>query len=256
METRTYQPGEIIFREGEESDSAYIVREGRVEIYKKTGGGTLLLAQLGEGEIFGEMGILSAAPRSAYAAAECLTTVSVISRESLGGLLQGQPESLVLVIRALMERLREANQKLSRLVTKSAQFQLQTDDTPPPVTRLTLLPMTDALKKLMPAQGMVLTGLPFRIGGLPEGEEPNLLDWNNLFLKGAEPHGVSRNHLAIQKSEGGVSVIDRGSKAGTLVNGKQIGSGAEDFKADLRPGDNEIIAGPNGSPYRFCLIWE
>ncbi|MBN8531651.1 MAG: cyclic nucleotide-binding domain-containing protein, partial [Alphaproteobacteria bacterium] len=117
MQNLTFQPGQIIFREGEDSDAAYYIVSGTVEIYKRGTHGTILLAELGQGEIFGEMGIIASQPRSAYAAAKTAVEVTVLSREALAGVLQGQHDIVIRLLRTLMERLREGNADISEIDT-------------------------------------------------------------------------------------------------------------------------------------------
>jgi CRP-like cAMP-binding protein len=74
LDYRGYQPGEIILREGEPGRSFYVISEGRVRVYKKLPDGKELeLARLEEGAFFGEMAMLSGAPRTATIAAETET---------------------------------------------------------------------------------------------------------------------------------------------------------------------------------------
>ncbi len=256
MTERQFQNGELIFREGEESDKAYIIRSGTVEIFKRINQGTLLLATLSSGEIFGEMGVIDDAPRTAYASAVGDVVVKEVTREAFFSIMAGEPEEVVLMVRALMERLREANQKVTKLMNKQAQFQLASHNEVPPVSRVVIAPLTSYLKDRMPANGVATKTLPFRVGGLPVGEEANPLDWNNLFVQSADPDIISRNHFAIQYGEEGAFISDRGSKTGTIVNGMIIGAGSENFSAPLNFGDNTVTAGGPDSPYRFCITWE
>jgi CRP-like cAMP-binding protein len=63
--------GELIIREGDPGRSFFIIVEGKVRIFKQgADGGELTLAHLGEGAFFGEMALLSGAPRTANVAAE------------------------------------------------------------------------------------------------------------------------------------------------------------------------------------------
>lgn len=256
MQQHTYEPGDLIFREGEDSDQAYVIESGRVEIFKRMQGGTILLATLGPGDIFGEMGIISDEPRSASATAQTRVTVTILCRDYLARLVAPCDNHVVLILKTLMERIREANQKLSRLAQKQAQFQLADKNAVPTVKAVTLLPLTQFLKNQMQSSGMRTTSLPFRVGCLPEGEMSNPLDWNNFFIKGTDPTIMSRNHFAIQTGPQGLQIVDRGSKTGTIVNGQQIGAGAPEYSANLNYGENEVVAGPAESPYRFCVIWE
>ncbi len=65
FEERWYRIGDYVFREGEEGDALYIVKEGTVKLTKGLGGGEpIVVAMLGEGELFGEMSLISDASRS------------------------------------------------------------------------------------------------------------------------------------------------------------------------------------------------
>lgn len=65
-----YAQGELIFRQGYPADDAYIVKEGEVEIFNEENDGSeKQIAILKSGEMFGEIGILDDAPRSASARA-------------------------------------------------------------------------------------------------------------------------------------------------------------------------------------------
>jgi CRP/FNR family transcriptional regulator, cyclic AMP receptor protein len=254
METEHYKNGEILFREGEESDFCYIIEEGTVEVFKRLQQGTVLLAVLGQGEIVGEMGLISQLPRSASAAANGPVTVRKISRESFNRLFSNQPPEMLLTLRALMERLRMMNLKVLKLVDKQAQFQLASTE-PPPIKRIMLIPLSAQLKQVM-GKGMVITA-PYRVGSCIPGEESSALDWNHLQIPcPPEDTQLSRNQFSIQRNQEGLYVVDRGSRYGTLVNDIKIGADSPNIQHPLIPGDNTIVAGDDLSPYRFCVTWE
>ena len=62
---QTFEAGTVIIREGDPADAFYLLEEGRVEVTRGAGAATRLLATLGEGEWFGEAGLLQQAPRNA-----------------------------------------------------------------------------------------------------------------------------------------------------------------------------------------------
>ena len=63
----TFAPGKAIFTEGDASDGMYLIRRGQVRISKKFPGGERRLGYLTRGDVFGEMGMIRSAPRSASA---------------------------------------------------------------------------------------------------------------------------------------------------------------------------------------------
>ena len=72
--------GERIFKDGDDASSAYLIQEGEVEIYRESGGQKTVLATIGKGSIFGEMGLVDSKPRMASARATAMTTVVIVTR--------------------------------------------------------------------------------------------------------------------------------------------------------------------------------
>jgi len=87
--------GQIIFRQGDPADKLYIITKGQVEVLRsdKRGGREIRVAQLNEGQYFGEIGVLSQAERTATIQAltpvECLT----LDREVLMSVLAASREA-------------------------------------------------------------------------------------------------------------------------------------------------------------------
>jgi hypothetical protein len=109
-----------------------------------------------------------------------------------------------------------------------------------------------------------LTHFPFKVGresrlsqaGFAReqrlGRTPQI---NDLYLR--EPHGseviyISRDHFAIEHVDGEFFVVDRGSVAGTIVAGRQIGGHRKGGRTRLHPGDHIVVGGEN-SPYAFTF---
>lgn len=115
---KKFDPGEYIFREGEDGDRLYVVLDGKVMISKEiVGAGEEALAFLERGDYFGEMALIDNKPRSADAkASDQGAVVLTISREVLEGILDIQKVSSLRLLRLLCgliaKRLREIDDKL------------------------------------------------------------------------------------------------------------------------------------------------
>lgn len=105
MEHRSFREGETIFREGDISDRAFQVVAGSVNVHLPGG----RVKNLGPGEIFGEMGLLDARPRSATVTAGEDGALNAFSEKELLSAIRTDPEAAITFIRALLKRLREAN---------------------------------------------------------------------------------------------------------------------------------------------------
>ena len=107
-----FQPGQVVFREGDTSQEAFRILRGRVEISILADGKPVILAQLGEGDIFGEMAMVDERPRSASAQALEVTECEVLTPENFNELVLSRPEVLIPYMASFFERLRTANDRL------------------------------------------------------------------------------------------------------------------------------------------------
>jgi CRP-like cAMP-binding protein/cytochrome P450 len=83
----TFEAGATIFRQGDPPDRFYVVRRGEVEVLlEEPGRAPRLLARLGPGEPFGEIGLLQAVPRTATVRAATRVTVLGLGREAFNAL--------------------------------------------------------------------------------------------------------------------------------------------------------------------------
>jgi CRP/FNR family transcriptional regulator len=112
---RSFQAGEVIFHEGDASDTCYIVREGHARAVRThRDGRTITLARFGPGDIFGELALFEDERRSATVEAiEQLSVCGLLGPDMRRLLAQNAEISARLVI-ALGRRLRETNERLTR----------------------------------------------------------------------------------------------------------------------------------------------
>lgn len=89
---KRFGPGEYVFRQGDVGDRIYVVKTGEVEVIREDPEeGGQLLARLGSGEYFGEMALLSEAPRNASVVAVTEVTTLAISHRDFQSLFSGIP---------------------------------------------------------------------------------------------------------------------------------------------------------------------
>jgi CRP/FNR family transcriptional regulator len=112
---RRFEAAEVVFREGDASDTCYIVREGHARATHEHGDGrTITLASFGPGDIFGELAMFEDELRSATVEATAPTTVVGVLGPDMRALMREHPEIATRLVIALGRRLREANERLSR----------------------------------------------------------------------------------------------------------------------------------------------
>lgn len=109
-----FSEDELIFRSGDSSEFMYFVRHGVVAVFESTvGRPTRLLARVGPGEIFGEMGLLDDRPRGASARAMQATETLKLSKDDFVELSAAHPG---LSLRFTLEALTRFSENMSRLM--------------------------------------------------------------------------------------------------------------------------------------------
>jgi len=112
---RTFPAGQVIFREGDASDTCYVVHSGHARAVREHNDGrTITLAHFGPGDIFGELAMFDDERRSATV--ETLDDVEAVAilGADMRRLLREHPDIAVKLVIALGRRLRAANERLAR----------------------------------------------------------------------------------------------------------------------------------------------
>ncbi len=111
-EERHFSAGHDIFKQGDPGDGVYVVQDGRVELSGALGPGQRqVFAQIGPGDLFGEMAVVEDKPRSAHAVAALDTTAVFIPRAAMLAAVQQSPELAFGLLREISHRLREFNRQ-------------------------------------------------------------------------------------------------------------------------------------------------
>jgi len=112
---RSFPSGTRVFHEGDHSDACYIVRSGSFRVTREhSDGRAITLANLGRGDIFGELAMLDGEVRSASVEALADGELLALPAVDVRALLARHPEITVKLVAALVRRLRDANERISR----------------------------------------------------------------------------------------------------------------------------------------------
>ncbi len=112
---RRFEAGQVVFREGDSSDTCYVVRRGHARATRHHGDGrTITLARFGPGDIFGELAMFEDERRSATVEAIEPTDVVAVLGPDMRALMTEHPQISTRLVIALAKRLRESNERLSR----------------------------------------------------------------------------------------------------------------------------------------------
>lgn len=119
LEYRTYADGEVLARQGELGEEAYLIMGGEIDVHMHRDGQRRLLGSPKAGEIVGEMAVLEQGPRVADMTAKGRVSVLVFDRNRFLKLLSGRPELGMTLIKLLSVRMRNTlDQYMSEMLEK------------------------------------------------------------------------------------------------------------------------------------------
>ncbi len=113
---RRYPKGSVLINEGDESDSLYVILEGKVRVYLSDDSGKeVILRTQGPGEYFGELAIIDSAPRSASVITVETTRVSLVTRAGFEQCMREHEDLALQLIRSLATRVRSLTENVRNL---------------------------------------------------------------------------------------------------------------------------------------------
>ena len=111
---RTFAAGEMIFHEGDIANCAYLLKSGKVKIETQNDGKQVLLTTILPNQVFGELALLDASPRSATATAIEATEVVVVKPEDLDRHMNILDGFMKFWVAYLTERVRELSKRVEK----------------------------------------------------------------------------------------------------------------------------------------------
>ncbi len=255
VQQETYGTGEILCREGEISDRVGLLLSGELEVLKRHAGTDIMIGIIRRGEYFGEMGVLEGRPRSATLRARRPVTIEHMPPNEFLRRVSTDNKVAFDLLTRLSARLRHADTALTAAIggpdeARDVEIAPRFDD---PGTGILLLPDSDRLRTMLPADGHAIAALPFFFGRVPVGEETPPPIGINLTVADGVPSRLATVHFAIVREEGDISVRDFGTEFGTEVNGTLLGGDIGRQSVALESGENRIVAGGRDSPFAFRL---
>ena len=109
----TYAPGQILFRQGDVGDAAYVVLSGKAEVMVNSPTGQIKVAEVDPNSIVGEIAILCNVSRTATVRATTAVEALRIRKDHFLRLLGEYPEMTVEIMRVLADRLSHTTAELT-----------------------------------------------------------------------------------------------------------------------------------------------
>ncbi|HKP96693.1 MAG TPA: cyclic nucleotide-binding domain-containing protein [Fibrobacteria bacterium] len=255
VNTWRYASNDLIIRENDPGESAYIIESGKVSVTKESNGKRIHIAFLGPGSTFGEMSMVDDLPRSASVTAVEETVVREFHRDDLYAAMKENPDVFGKFLKSIFERLREANGIIANMDPDSGRpgrlANLKDPGGKPEV--FSIEGLTPTAIGAVAANPAVIKSFPFKIGR--KSDDPFL--YNHFEIEDRDPAQISRHHVSILFEGGRVGVVDRGSELGASVDGTRIGGKHGPGPVFFDGKEGILILGNESSPfqYRIRVSW-
>ncbi len=120
LRERKLRKGQVLFREGDQGEEMFLVRDGTILVSKAvTGKVEQVLARFGPGDFFGEMTLFDRSPRSATIQAESEAMLLALDRQNLTDLIEVNPRAAAAffhsLVQVFIERLRASGELVAEI---------------------------------------------------------------------------------------------------------------------------------------------
>jgi len=248
-----FNHGEIIFRQGAESDQVGWIRQGSVEIVKELETREVILGRVGADEFVGEMGVLEARRRNATVRAADRVSIEFLDPAAFLERISQDRTMALRVLTRLSERLRASDDRIVALESiRGGRMQVESIGADGP--EVILIAASEAVGEALPKDGLKIDRFPFTVGRRINSGERAPATEVDLAIADNRPYRLSRTHFSLVQTAEGLVVADTNSTLGTAVNGQFLGENFPQVRAPLKEGENEVVAGGVQSPYRFKIV--
>ena len=119
-----FSKGDVIFREGDAANEAFLLQEGRVRLVRKVRGIERSLSALRPGELFGETALVDGATRTSSALALTDGTALALDQTTFRRLIETSPSIAARVVQQLVRRLRDAEDQVETMMMRGTQSRI------------------------------------------------------------------------------------------------------------------------------------
>jgi uncharacterized membrane protein len=121
LTSKQVSAGKLLFHKGDSGDALYLIESGRVRIsIRDEDGNEVTLAELAQGDFFGEMALIDGRQRSADAKVFEEARLAVLSRKAFLSFVRSSPDVALVMLSALTDRLRRTDELLRGRVSRNA----------------------------------------------------------------------------------------------------------------------------------------
>jgi CRP-like cAMP-binding protein len=220
---RTHFPeGTIVFSEGDLGLTMYVIESGEIEISKRFGNESKVLAVLGKGDFFGEMCMLEdELPRSATAIATSDVDAVIIDQSAFTFILRHNPEIAIRMMRKLVVRLRRTNELLEQAAGQAVELDDSSIGAKPkadPDPNARLVEINSGVVFPLADQRETTIGRIDPVTGIHPDVDLTPVD---------SKRSTSRRHAKIRREDDASFTVieDVGTMNGTFVNGVRLTAG-------------------------------
>ncbi len=116
----TFNPGDSLFKQGDDGDALYVIMEGEADVLVDTPGGQITVATMGKNDFVGDIAVLCDVPRTATVTATSKLTTMRITKDLFFQLVCQFPQIAIEIMRELAHRLVVTTRQLQDAVSKSS----------------------------------------------------------------------------------------------------------------------------------------
>ncbi|MGD0625288.1 MAG: cyclic nucleotide-binding domain-containing protein [Thermodesulfobacteriota bacterium] len=117
---KDFPKGTVLFREGDLGREMFIIQKGKVQVRKKVGTAEKVLAELSNGEFFGEMALLMGMDRSATVEVIEDSKLLVVNPDTFESLLKSNLDIALKMLRKMASRLRALDERFETAILEAA----------------------------------------------------------------------------------------------------------------------------------------